>query len=256
MSRRTENPEGAPVWIEISARDLSDLHPFYCQLLDWQIETPNPQYGGYVNLLLHGERICGSMAHSEENMGEQSFWTTYFDTPDINATAEKVAAAGGTVIFPPQQVMELGWMLLFTDTTGAFLGAWQSNEHRGFAFVDEPGAPSWFELLTRDFQKSVAFYKDVFGWDINIASDTDEFRYAQALRNGEPICGIMDATKFLEPGTPDFWRFYLDVADVEAARQKVIALGGNAITEVETTPFGKMFLATDPKGGVFSLRQQ
>ena len=41
----------------------------------------------------------------------------------------------------------------------------------------EPGAPAWFELHTRDYDTSVQFYKDVFGWDAKTMSDTPDFRY-------------------------------------------------------------------------------
>ena len=47
---------------------------------------------------------------------------------------------------------------------------------KGFEVRNEPGTAGWFELHTRDYDKTVAFYRDVFGWDAHTMSDTDDFR--------------------------------------------------------------------------------
>jgi len=46
-----------------------------------------------------------------------------------------------------------------------------------------PGTPAYFELITREYARAVEFYRDVFGWDPHVVSDTAEFRLA-ALREG------------------------------------------------------------------------
>lgn len=43
--------------------------------------------------------------------------------------------------------------------------------------VRDDGTPAWLELHTRAYDASVAFYRDVFGWDAHVASDTPELRY-------------------------------------------------------------------------------
>ena len=45
-----------------------------------------------------------------------------------------------------------------------------------------------------DMPRSIAFYRDVFGWETHTASDSDELRYT-TLGEGESMqAGIMDAT--------------------------------------------------------------
>ena len=66
---------------------------------------------------------------------------------------------------PAMDVMALGRMAVVVDLGGAVIGMWQPGEHRGFGFVGEPGTPSWFELHTREYEPSLAFYRAVFGWN-------------------------------------------------------------------------------------------
>ena len=84
----------------------------------------------------------------------------------------------------PMAVGENGKSAMLEDPGGAMLGAWQPGTQKGFEVTGEPGTPSWFELHTRDYAKSVDFYRDVFGWDTHVAGDTDELRYT-TLGEGE-----------------------------------------------------------------------
>ena len=86
-------------------------------------------------------------------------------------------------------------MAVFTDAGGAAIGVWQPGQHRGFGLLAEPGAPTWFELHTRDYDASVRFYQDVFGWDTQVVSDTPEFRYTTLGEGDDALAGIMDATE-------------------------------------------------------------
>ena len=101
----------------------------------------------------------------------------YLAVDDAEATVDAAARQRRQVIVPPMDVEALGTMAVVTDVGGAAIGMWQPGEHRGFGVLGEPGTPSWFELHTRDYDATVAFYRDVFEWDTHTASDTPEFRY-------------------------------------------------------------------------------
>ena len=105
-------------------------------------------------------------------------WTTYFHTADIKATLATATAAGGASCVEPMEVKDKGWMAMFTDPAGAFFGLWQPIGHQGFEVVGEAGAPVWHQLTTRDYGKALDFYREVFGWQTETVSDTDEFRYS------------------------------------------------------------------------------
>ena len=60
-------------------------------------------------------------------------------------------------------VGENGSSAMIRDPGGAMIGAWQPGTQKGFEVTGEPGTPAWFELHTRAYDKSVDFYRDVFG---------------------------------------------------------------------------------------------
>ena len=150
-------------------------------------------------------------------------------------------------------VGSLGSMAVLADAGGAMIGMWQPAEHRG-GLVATVGAPCHFELFTRDYDKSVQFYKDVFGWDPETPGDEPDFRYT-LLEVGEGEgAGIMDAGAFLPDGVPAHWSVYFAVDDVDQALAKVKALGGAIIVAGENTPYGVLATAADSTGAIFKLR--
>jgi uncharacterized protein len=101
----------------------------------------------------------------------------------------------------------------------------------------------------------VAFYRNVFHWDTEAASDTPEFRYT-TLRNADGegwLAGIMDASGFLPEGAPGQWSVYFGVEDADAALAKIADLGGSTLMAAEDTPYGRLATAADPTGAQFKL---
>ena len=84
------------------------------------------------------------------------------------------------------------------DPTGADVGAWQPGTFPGFTVLDEHGAPSWFELHTRDYAAAVDFYRTVFrlGDERRSATPTSSATRRCANPDGEgELAGIMDAAR-------------------------------------------------------------
>lgn len=50
----------------------------------------------------------------------------------------------------PMQVMDVGWMALVLDPTGAVHGFWQPNTFSGFEVVYEPNSLGWFDHVSED----------------------------------------------------------------------------------------------------------
>jgi predicted enzyme related to lactoylglutathione lyase len=150
-------------------------------------------------------------------------------------------------------VADLGSMAVVADPSGAAIGIWQPGRHQGFGVVGEPGSPSWFELHTRDYQASVSFYQEVFGWDTHVLSDTPEFRYTTLGHGEQALAGIMDAASFLPDGVPAHWSVYFGVEDTDAALAQIVDLGGSVTRIAEDTPYGRLAAAIDPTGAQFKL---
>lgn len=252
MPTRDVAPLGAPCWIDLTTSDAERIRDFYCPLFGWVATEPNEEFGGYFDFTKDGIRVAGCMP-GEPGSGRPDVWSVYLASDDAEKTLEAAVAHGGQVLVPAMAVGDLGTMAVLGDAGGAGIGVWQPARHQGFGLLNEPGAPSWFELLTRDYQDSVAFYRDVFGWHTHVVSDTPEFRYT-ALKHGyDWLAGIMDATSFLPEGVPAHWSVYFGAEDTDAALATVVELGGSIVRAAEDTPYGRLAVVTDPNGARFKL---
>ncbi|MGH9113536.1 MAG: VOC family protein [Acidimicrobiales bacterium] len=255
MPTRDSAPVGAPCWIELFTSDVDKGRAFYGELFGWTSDDPDEALGGYFNFHKDGVRVAGGMGNDGQS-GTPDVWSVYLATDDIKATADATKDHGGHIVVEPMQVMELGSMAVMTDAGGAAIGAWQPGTHKGFGIHGEPGTPSWFELHTRDYDASVAFYRDVFGWDTHVAGDTPEFRYTTLGEGEGQLAGIMDAAAFLPEGAPAHWSVYFGVDDADATVAKAVELGGAVVDPPVDTPYGRLATLTDPTGTRFKLVQQ
>lgn len=253
MPTRDTAPVSAPCWIELSTSDPDKSRAFYEQLFGWTSEAAGEEYGGYINFSRDGVRVAGCMAN-DGSQGATNVWLTYLASDDAKRTTDDAAANGATVIVPAMDVMDLGRMAVLVDPGGAVIGVWEPGTHQGFGVLDEPNAPSWFELHTRDFKTSVDFYAKVFKADPHSQGDTDEFRYTTFNDGEEQVAGVMDAAGFLPAGESARWDVYFRVADVDAALEQIAKLGGAVVEPAIDTPYGRLATATDSTGTRIRLR--
>lgn len=252
MTRRDTAPDGAPCWVDLSTSDADKSRTFYCGLFGWTAEEPSEEFGGYFSYRKDDVRVAGCMP-SQPDAGMPNVWSVYLATDDARKTVDTAQANGGQVLVTPMDVGDLGTMAYVTDPGGAAIGMWQPGTFPGFGALAEPGAPSWFELHTRDYDAAVAFYRDVFGWETNAASDVPDFRYTTQVEGETMLAGVMDASAFLPEGVPAHWSVYFGAADTDAALAKVVELGGSIVMAAEDTPYGRLATAADPNGAVFKL---
>lgn len=254
MPTRDSAPIGAPCWIDLFTSDPDKSRAFYGQLFGWTSEDAGEDYGGYINFANDGQLVAGCMRNDGQS-AMPDLWTVYLAVEDASATAAAAEAHGGQVVVPAMEVMDLGAMAVLADAGGAGIGVWQPGLHHGFAVLAEKGAPSWFELHTRDYEASVAFYRDVFGWDTHVASDVPEFRYTTLGEGDDALAGVMDAAAMLPEGVPSHWSIYFGVDDADATLAQAVALGGSIIHPAEDTPFGRLAHLGDPTGTSFKIVQ-
>ena len=254
MPIRDHAPIGAPCWADLWTSDVEGSRRFYAELFGWEALEPNAEFGGYFMFTRAGVPIAGAMGDMSDIKADNT-WKIFLSTDDIAKTLESARTAGASVM-DSAPIADLGVQAVLVDPTGATVGAWQPGTFPGFTVLDEPGAPSWAELFTRDHARAVAFYRDVFRWETNAVGETDEFRYT-TLRHpsGEgDLAGIMDATAFLPEDVGAHWSVYWEVEDAAAAVARVSKLGGTVVAEATETPYGTIATVTDPAGAQFKLR--
>ena len=251
----TSPPIGSPCWADLWTSDVDGSRKFYAELFGWEAQEPSPEFGGYFMFTRNGVPIAGGMGDMGDMKADNS-WKVYLATDDVDKTVEAAVGEGAQVVAPPMAITDLGRQAVIFDPTGAALGIWEPGTFPGFTVLSEHGAPSWFELHTRDYAKAVAFYRSVFRWDTNTVSDSDEFRYT-VMRNpsadGE-LAGIMDASAFLPEGQASSWSVYWEADDIDAVVASATALGGSVLTAPRDTPYGRLAELADPAGARFKLR--
>jgi len=110
-------------WNELLTPDQAAANRFYADTFGWtypdKMAMPGDM-GDYVFIDVAGQTIGATM---KSPAGAGGGWRFYFRTPDIEATAAKVAEAGGTVIMGPVEVPGGDRIIQVTDPHGAVFGA-------------------------------------------------------------------------------------------------------------------------------------
>jgi uncharacterized protein len=243
------NTTGEPCWIQLSTDDVDTAISFYGGLYGWAVGEASEELGGYRMFLRGDEPVAGLVPAAD---GIASTWSVFLQSPDLSRTLERATASGGRVLVEPMQIADLGWSAEVVDPAGAAVGVWQPDTFPGFVTRAEEGAPAWFETLTTSYDDAVAFYRDAFGWDTHVMSDTAEFRYSTLGHNENARAGVMDASGFLG-SEPARWQFYVQVADTDETEAKAVAAGGQVVVAAEDTPYGRIATLEDPSGVRFSV---
>jgi uncharacterized protein len=251
MSAR-ETPTGGPCWIDLFSSDKARAEEFYGRLFGWTAEHTGPEFGDYVNFELGGVRVAGMMLN-DGTTGMPDGWNLYFSTPNAKATAEAASEAGGQVHMEPMPVGDLGTMAMVGAPDGAVLGLWEPGTFPGYGVHNEPGAPMWHELQTRDYAGALDFYRTVLGWTTQAVSDSDDFRYSAMTVGDTQYAGVMDASAYYPEGVPPVWLTYIGVDDVDATLKLAEELGGTVQEQPRDTPFGRLAQIADPTGAVIKL---
>jgi hypothetical protein len=252
VTRDTPWPDGTPCWVDLGTSDIAKAISFYSSEFGWDAQPGGPEVGGYTRALLAGRNVAGigpNMSQPEA----PSAWATYFAAADADAAAERITRAGGTVLMGPMDVMDLGRMVIATDVTGAAFGIWQAMSHSGVQVANVPGAFTWSEHMSHDFEAAKAFYAGVFGYEYGDMS-TDDFSYATLLIDGQQVVGGIGAyPPGGEASHPALWAVYFGTVDTDKSVEQAVSHGGKVIRPATDSPYGRMAIVADNQGAVFSL---
>ncbi|HEX3788170.1 MAG TPA: VOC family protein [Pseudonocardiaceae bacterium] len=253
VSRDTAWPAGTPCWVDLGVDDVVKARTFYSGLFGWDVQQGPPESGGYQMCEIDHRPVAG-IGPKMGSPQAPAAWTTYLASDDVDHTAEHIGSAGGTVLVPPMDVMDVGRMALATDPGGAAFGVWQPGVHKGFAVANEPGAVAWNENMSRDYDANRVFYASVFDYTVDDLS-ADGFQYATLGLGGPPVGGIGG----LPPGESDeqiapHWLTYFAVPDADEAMKRIKELGGSIQgDDAWDSPYGRMAIAADDQGARFAV---
>jgi uncharacterized protein len=244
-------PAGAPCWADITVADLDGTRAFYGAVLGWEFRVGGPETGGYTQAFVGDRRVAGLAAPMGDAPAPPPAWCVYLATDDAAGVASRAEQLGATVIVPPMPILGFGSMVLLADPTGAVFGLWQPESHTGWQAIDEPGAPTWWEVMSHDQPAALAFYTALFPYQVQDQS-APGFTYATLQLGGHPAAGV-GAYGSVGPDVPAAWTLYFAVDDADAAATRAAEHGGSVVSPPTDTPYGRMAIVTGPSGEVFAV---
>jgi hypothetical protein len=126
-------------------------------------------------------------------------------------------------------------------------------KHTGIELANVPGAFTWSEHMSRDFEGAKAFYAAVFGYEYGDMS-SDGFSYATMLINGQQVVGGIGAFPAGQGDDhPAQWSVYFGTSDTDQAVSTATGGGGRVLRPAADSPYGRMAVVADAEGAVFSL---
>jgi len=248
----TSYAAGAPAWVDLATPDPEAAKLFYGALFGWQFSVGPADTGNYTMCRGQGLLVAG-MQGQPAPPGEPHAWTVHLASEDVGVTAERITAAGGTVLMGPRDVLEEGRMVLAADPAGARFGVWEAGSFAGAELVGIPGAVTWSELSTTDLDAATAFYGSVFdhAWEL-VDTGRDGPRYATLTVAGEPVAGVLEMMASWPQMAPQ-WSPYFAVADLDAATESVRRLGGRVLFGPTEIAVGRFANIVDPQGVAFTI---
>jgi predicted enzyme related to lactoylglutathione lyase len=151
-------------------------------------------------------------------------------------------------------VMEFGRMAFVGAPGGGVFGLWQAGIHNGIALANEPGALTWNEFMTRDYEGAKRFFAEAFGYTYTDMGGGG-FEYSTIEVEGKTVGGIGGMPAEVPAEVPAHWRVYFSVENCDQYVERVTELGGRLLRPAQDSPYGRMADVADPQGAPFSIIQ-
>jgi uncharacterized protein len=246
LSTGVQTKVGTFIWHENNSTDAEKAKRFYTELLGWQTEAwPGEMEYTIIKV---GDKGHGGIAAAQG--GAPSHWMGNVFVEDVDEVARRTEAAGGKVLYGPEEIPEVGRFALISDPQGAVLSAFTPRP-QGEGELGE-GVFVWDELHTSDPAAAKSFYGEVIGWS---ARDEDMGGFAYTIfqnRAGTDVAGCSELREG-EPGSN--WLVYIGTDDIDATTARAQELGATVLAEPMDIPnnVGRFSVIQDPTGAVFGL---
>ena len=244
-------PNGTPCWTDLNVDDPAAAAAFYTAVLGWESPRVTRAWAGTATAR-SADGWSPVSARSRRTATLPSAWNMYLASDDADKTAEQVTAAGGRVVMGPDDVGSLGRVFFAADSGGATFGVWEARDHPGIQLANQPGALTWEECWTRDFEGAQRFYADVFGYTYDDMS-SEGFTYAVINLGDRGVGGIALLGPPMPADMPAYWGVYFGVADTDAGVASATEAGATVVQPAADTPYGRMAVMRGPHGEQFTL---
>lgn len=258
-----KNKHGDFIWYELITEDSHAAAKFYSKVVGWNIVASGMPGPGYDFLHTRDEvsgeeNSVGGMMQLDDEMkagGARPVWLGYIGVENIDATIQRLKAAGGSIKVPVVDIDNVGRMAMVADPQGVPFYLLQAiGDQPSLAFASDrprPGHCAWNELSSTDPAASWQFYSDMFGWVKDGEMDMGMDGKYEFIRHGTVIGAILPKPAMMPV---PMWSYYFRVADIDAAMRSVKDNGGQIMYGPGEVPGGDFIISgMDPQGAAFSL---
>ena len=252
MSHRFQ--AGEAVWVELCTPDPEKAEAFYAGLLGWTVRHEQLGSATYRMCSVGGRDVAGISDAAALHGGRPHGWITYFAVDDVRRSARQAVDLGGELVTGPRYLPAAGTGAAVVDPFGAVFGLYQGESRAGVQALNSAGALCWNELDTGEPEKSVAYYRSLFGYSTQQRDDSPTARPYTVLSLGDvPVAGVLQLDNEWPNQLPAKWITYFSVAALDAALARLSALGGTATVGPVDSPHGRLHLVKDPGGHTLCL---
>ncbi len=244
MSTPVQTAVGAFVWHDLGSSDPEKAQQFYTTLFGWRAEATKVGEHDYTTLVANGQPHGGLWPPSDA----PDAWVGHVLVDDVDATADRAKAAGGSVLTGPMDVPDGGRFAIISDPQGAVFSAYKP----GSSWSPAEGVFVWDELQTKDIEGAKSFYGDVFGWTYADQDMGGGFTYTMFRSGDTDRAGANPLPP--DSQTPTHWLTYIGTSDVDATVAKARELGATVYMEPMDIPeVGRFAVLADATGAAFGL---
>jgi predicted enzyme related to lactoylglutathione lyase len=246
---------GRFVWYELTTTDFEAAKAFYGKVMGWGTRETCMPGSRYTLFTVGNVSTSGliKLSHDAKAHGAAPQWVGYVNVDDVDAAVHRVKELHGTVYVPPTDMADVSRFSVVADPQMATLVLinWRDAGRQPPNQSGALGHVGWQELLTTNWERAFAFYREVFGWRKAVADVAPTGTYLQFSAGGKTIGGM-----FNKPTTAPvaFWLYYFNVADIGVALDRVRAERGEILEgPSDIAGGGRVARCADPQGAMFAL---
>lgn len=237
-------------WINMLTPDTAKAREFFGAVLGWTYQ----ELPGMGHIVLVGGKEVGGLwdLHGPNTPpGTPPLIGVMVKVASADDTAAKVTSLGGKSK-PPFDIMDQGRMAVCHDSNGAEFDIWEARKGPGMAVDSNThGAPSWFETLTSDVDRSRKFYSALFGWTSETMPMPGGRAYTEFKLGDEYVAGLLGITPDMG-GMKPHWGTYFTVTNVDETVRQATPLGATVCVPAMDVPkVGRLAGLNSPQGVMF-----
>jgi uncharacterized protein len=246
--------QGRFIWTELLCNDAVAAAAFYGRILPWQSRPFSPGSPYLLFTGANGKRVAGNMSLPAEAraMGTVPHWRAYIGAGDVDAIVAQASRLGARILEAPRDLPAVGRAALLADPEGARFGVYRPLSDLGGSAPAESGF-AWYELAARSRETALAFYQQLFDWELRPPMDMGGGFYYQTFGlGGQDIGGAYTIPS--DRSMPPAWCPYASCSSADEVAGKVVAGGGQLCHGPLDVPGGgRIAQFFDPQYAMFAV---